>query len=236
MTSADLVSILIPTYNEAEIIEETLRRVLDTLDKSGIGFEILVIDDASYDNTADIAQETLGQKGRVICRHGNRSLSLSVLDGINKSKGSFIVVLDADGSHPPELIPVFIEEFKKGTDLIIASRYIKNGSTENFPLSRKVFSLFACFAGRLVTDIKDNTSGFFGVKRNVLDKINLTPRGFKIGLEIFVKADFRSYKEIPYIFVNRKGGKSKFNLKPLFQFGLQLFSLLIYKTFKKYKC
>lgn len=232
----EFVSVLIPTYNEAETIEETLSRTIEALGKTSHDFEILVIDDSSADNTAAIAQKSLAGFGRVIVRKEQRSLSLSVLEGIKQAAGNIIIVMDADGSHPAELIPQFIEESGKGNDLIIASRYIKGGKTKDFPLSRRFFSRFACLVGRLVTDVKDNTSGYFSIRKSALEQANLTPRGFKIGLEIFVKAKSARLKEIPYTFVNRRKGKSKFSVIPLTQYALQIFSLLIYRLRNKKKC
>ena len=228
-----MISIIIPTLNEAGNIPDLLKRTFKSLDSIDIDYEILIIDDASEDNTADIAQELLGQKGRVIKRRENiRSLSLSVIDGIKKAKGDIIVVMDGDGSHPPELIPVFLDNLREGYDLIIGSRYIKGGGTQEFPFKRKIISVIACLIGRIVTEVKDNTSGFFCIRKEVLDNVNLTPRGFKIGLEIFVKSNISAFKEVPYIFINRKKGKSKLTLRPILQFLYQVFSLWVYKIFK----
>jgi len=225
-----MISILIPTYNEKDNISEILKRTILTLEKAFLAHEIIVIDDASKDNTADTAQEALGIHGRVIRRVAeNRGLSESVLEGIAQVKGDAIVVMDADGSHPPELIPAFIRELNQGVDLVIASRYVRGGGVQDFPLSRKLISRFACLIGRMVTGIKDNTSGFFCIKKSALGGVNLTPHGFKIGLEIFVKANINKFIEIPFIFVNRKKGESKLKSKQVLQFISQLFSLLSYR-------
>lgn len=226
----DKISLLIPTYNEAENIESILKRSIRVLGDVGVKYEILVIDDASADNTSDIAQEIIEEKGKVIRRVAEkRSLSLSVIDGIKNSDGSIIIVMDADGSHPPEMIPCFIENIKSGYELVIASRYVRRGESKNFPLKRKIISRFACLLGRVVTDIKDNTSGFFCIKRDCLDIGQLNPSGFKIGLEIFVKAKYKTYKEIPFIFIDRKKGKSKLKAKTVLQFIHHLCRLLKYK-------
>ncbi len=230
------VSIIIPTYNEAENIAGIVKRVIGSLDSCSGGYEILVVDDASGDNTAAIAEEALGASGRVIRRISDRkSLSLSVLDGIKESKGRAIAVMDADGSHPPELLPAFIKEINNGYDLVIASRYCKGGGTKDFPLKRKLISGFACFIGRLVTDIRDNTSGFFCIRKSTLKDAALTPDGFKIGLEIFVKANHGSFKEIPYVFTDRTKGKSKLKSKVVFQYLVQIAKLSAYRLSGK-KC
>lgn len=236
MANSELPSILIPTYNEAENIAALLKRTIQILDNAPFQYEILVVDDVSLDNTPEIAEKILIGKGKVIRRISNtKSLSLSILDGIRQAQGNIIVVMDGDGSHPPELIPRFIETLKEGYDLVIASRYVEGGKTEYFPLNRKIISQVACFLGKTVTKIKDNTSGFFCIRKAALEGIELAPYGFKIGLEVFVKANVSKFKEIPFIFVNRKRGKSKLNIKSILQYLLQVFLLFIYQKNKGLK-
>lgn len=233
MSDTESISIIIPTYNEAENIAGLLPRLIWVLDKINAKYEVLIIDDASPDNTAEIAQGLLGQKGRVIRRFsGKRSLSFSVLEGIRQAKGDILVVMDGDGSHPPELIPLFIEGLREGYDLIIGSRYVKGGGTLNFSLTRKVISHCACFIGKIVTAVKDNTSGFFCIRKMALEDAKLTPIGFKIGLEVFVKANINTFKEIPYTFADRKKGESKLKLKPALEYLYQVLLLLFYKSSK----
>ena len=235
--AAMMVSVIIPTLNEEENIEGVLKRtnsILDAID--GIDYEILIVDDCSCDNTVCVAERAVGKNGRVIKRDvGKKSLSLSVVHGIKQSKGEAIIVMDGDGSHPPDILPYFIENLKSGYDLIVASRYIKGGSTENFSLSRKFISRSACFLGSVLTDIQDNTSGFFCVRKCALEGVNLTPIGFKIGLEVFVKGRFNSYKEIPYTFLHRQKGISKLKSSRITQYLNHFFKLLVYKFSRKEK-
>jgi dolichol-phosphate mannosyltransferase len=227
------LSILIPTLNEAENIAGLLRRIVSTMDRTGEAYEVIVIDDASSDDTARVAEAALGIKGRVVRREAaKKCLSLSVLEGMNQASGENVLVMDADGSHPPELLPEIVRYLRAGYELVVPSRYIPGGGFKDFPFLRKAISAFACQVGRIVTRIKDNTSGFFVLKKSCLERVRLSPRGFKIGLEVFVKANYRSFIEIPYIFENRKKGKSKLKWLTVLQYLLQILGLIGYRLTK----
>ncbi|MCM8781409.1 MAG: polyprenol monophosphomannose synthase [Candidatus Omnitrophica bacterium] len=233
MSLDEFVSIIVPTYNEAENIAEVLERIVKILDSIKVTHEIIVVDDASLDNTASIAESVLYQRGKVIRRiEKRRSLSLSVLDGIRQARGNVLIVLDGDGSHPPEIIPQLLEDLRQGYDLVIASRYIKGSTVQRSPFYRRVISKIACILGRMVTEIRDNSSGFFCIRKSALEDVNVAHCGFKIGLEIFVKAKINSFKEIPYVFVNRKRGRSKFDFKAVVYYLYQVILLLFYKWIK----
>lgn len=224
------ISIVIPTYNEEENVASIINRCRDVLQKCAVKYEILVVDDLSNDKTAIIARDALSNNGRLISRViGPKSLSLSVMEGIKQSSGNVVVVMDADGSHPPELLTAFLDKLRAGYDLVIASRYVSGGSTAGFPLKRKIISRVACFIGRIVVPIKDNTSGFFCVRKSALEGVELTPRGFKIGLEIFAKAKYKSFIEVPFTFIDRKKGKSKLKSLTVFQYLRQVGELVKYK-------
>ena len=231
MSGAGSVSIIIPTYNEAENIVSTIRRAVCALSSSSIKYEILVVDDNSPDGTARIAGEALAGCGKVIIRiNRQRSLSLSVLEGIKQAAGDIILVMDGDGNHPPEMIPALIAALREGHDLAIASRYVKGGRSQE-RLTRRMISRFSCYLGRVVTGIKDNTSGFFCISKDKISLNLLAPVGFKIGLEIFVKSEAKSVAEIPFTFMSRIKGKSKLGAKVVMQYIYQLGRLLIYKNF-----
>lgn len=234
MPEPESISVLIPTYNEAQNVEWLLPKLIAELRKTAVKYEILIIDDASCDHTADIAEAILRENGRAIRRIAcKRSLSLSILDGMKEARNAVIIVMDADGSHPPELIPVFLMHLGQGYDLVIASRYCGGGGTKDFPVIRLTASLFACLIGRLLTPVKDNTSGFFAIKKDALEHVLLSPKGFKIGLEVFVKANFNRFKEVPYVFVNRKKGKSKFKPKVILEYFQHILSLLSFRLSRR---
>ncbi|MCC6052466.1 MAG: polyprenol monophosphomannose synthase [Fervidicoccaceae archaeon] len=227
------LSIIIPTYNEAENISELILRIEKSL--TGVDFEIIIVDDNSPDGTADIAQK-LGEEYsniKVIKRKGKLGLASAVLEGMRLANGKFIAVMDADLQHPPELLPLMLEKAYKGYDLIIASRYIKGGSIEYWSISRRIISFGAIFLAHLlfpkIKNIKDPISGFFMFKREIVKNIHLNPRGFKILLEILVKGNYQSVVEVPYPFRERRKGKSKLNSKEIINYVIHLLKLKMYR-------
>ena len=139
----------------------------------------------------------------------------AILQGIRGSEGEYILVMDADLSHSPEVIPTMIKEIQdSGYDVIVGSRYTKGGSTIGWPFRRRMISRGATKIAQygLKIKIKDPMSGFFLCKRHVLQDIGISTAGYKILLEILVKNTGIKVKEIPYTFMNRKLGESKMDV------------------------
>ena len=212
------VSILIPTYNESENIIEFLKSVQKNLPEE-IFSEIIVIDDNSPDGTGKIVEEYIRNNGKisenkifVINRKGKKGLSSAILDGIHQSKGNNILVMDSDFSHPPKIIPKMIQTLKNSQcDIVIASRYTKGGGIIGWPFKRKLMSKVATKIAKKGLGIKnsDPMSGFFAFKRAIINGIKFDAIGYKMLLEILVKAKGVTVKEIPYTFSNRQVGSSK---------------------------
>lgn len=150
----------------------------------------------------------------VIHRDEKRGLVSAIMDGIKSSKGQYIVVMDADLSHSPEVIPKMVEELSNpDTDIVVASRYTKGGSIIGWPFKRRLISKgavkIARYGLRLNKQVTDPMSGFFALRRHVIDNVKIDSAGYKILLEILVKSENARVKEIPYTFTNRLAGKSK---------------------------
>lgn len=227
------VSLITPTYNEKENIEKLLTR----LSKLNIGdFEIVVVDDNSPDGTAEEVNrlaKLLPLKIKLLKRIGQRDLSLSVLDGFKEASGEILGVMDADLSHPPEIIPTILEELKNA-NLVVASRKASGSEIKNWPFRRKLNAWVAKFLGQTLTRrVSDPMSGFFFFKKEIIDKIKLKPLGYKILLEILVKGNCQKVEEIPFIFEDRKGGKSKLNWRIILKFLLHICKLHWWKIKNK---
>jgi dolichol-phosphate mannosyltransferase len=150
----------------------------------------------------------------VIHRDGKKGLVSAIMEGIKSSKGEYILVMDADLSHSPEVIPKMLHELSSSdTDIVVASRYVRGGSIIGWPFKRRLISKgavkIAKYSLRLNKQITDPMSGFFALKRHIIENVKIDSAGYKILLEILVKSSDANVKEIPYTFTNRKAGQSK---------------------------
>jgi dolichol-phosphate mannosyltransferase len=170
---------------------------------------------------------------KVIHRPGKKGLVSAILEGIRASKGRYILVMDADFSHSPSLIPKMVHELMNSdVDIVVASRYIEGGRISGWPLKRRLISKgavkLAQYGLPIKKKVKDPMSGFFALKRHVLDNINIDSAGYKILLEILVKANNAKVKEIPYTFTNRTLGKSKLDNAVIWDYVKALYHLYRY--------
>ena len=211
-----MLSIIVPTYNEKNNLSELVSRI-KTAAKDA---EIIIVDDNSPDGTADFARH-LGLK--VLVRPTRQGLASAVIEGFKIAKGDLICVMDADLSHPPEVLPEMIELIKSGrSDFVIGSRLVKGGGSRDWTWYRRLFSEAARLPARPLTTIKDITSGFFMLKRSVIEGVKLNPIGFKICLEIITKGKYKNPTEVPIIFADRQGGRSKMGVVEIAEYFIQL--------------
>ncbi|MEO0107871.1 MAG: polyprenol monophosphomannose synthase [candidate division WOR-3 bacterium] len=208
--------VIFPTYNEAENIQKIIQAVLDQSPE----LDVLVVDDASPDGTAQIVEGLMAENPRVnlIKREKKLGLGTAYVRGFKFAleKGyDYCFEMDADFSHPPDAIPRFIQ-LLHDYDLIIGSRYCDGVSVVNWPMKRLLLSYFANVYARVVTGcpVRDLTAGFKCYKRKVLEAINLDALkedgyGFQIEIDHLIWRKGFRIKEIPIIFVERGGGVSK---------------------------
>jgi dolichol-phosphate mannosyltransferase len=219
------LTVIIPTFNEEVNIRKIVSEVDAVLSKSSLNGEILVVDDSSPDGTIGIINELKRTKNNLnlIVRPADHGLSPSVADGFARASSDIFVVIDADLSHPPALIPIMYHEIKAGNDIVIGSRYMEGGGIKKWPLKRRVISLGATFLGRLLfPEIRDPVSGFFAVKKSVVEHAPLKPKGYKILLEVLGKGSWKKEKEIPFEFVDRATGSSKLKGKTIIEYAEQV--------------
>tara|TARA_Y100000310_G_scaffold339655_1_gene432976 strand:+ start:3578 stop:4669 length:1092 start_codon:yes stop_codon:yes gene_type:complete len=226
------LSLVIPTYNEKENIQKLIKKIQREFNDNKIEGEIIIVDDNSPDGTGDILEDLKKKEKniKVIHRKGKLGLSSAVLEGWKIAEGEVLGVMDADLSHPSEKIKELFWAIEKGgADFTIGSRYIKGGKIEGWGPYRKILSKGATLLARIFTNIKDPMTGFFMIKKDCIKNKKINPKGFKILLELIIKADYEKIKEIPITFINRVEGKSKAGTKEIFGYLQNLAGYLPYK-------
>ncbi|MDF2690840.1 MAG: hypothetical protein K0S29_695 [Gammaproteobacteria bacterium] len=212
------LSIIIPTFNERENVQVIAQRIKAALAGLSLSYEIWFIDD-SKDETPSILEELAKAEPEVryIHRENARGLGTAVVEGFAKAKGQYLVVMDADLQHPPELLPKIIEKLQQGNELVIPSRFVKGGSDGGLNAFRKLVSWTARVIGQIalkrLRKITDCTGGYFGLNRTVIEQVKLDPIGWKILMEVLIKGRYSKVTEVPYEFVDRHAGESKMSLK-----------------------
>lgn len=228
-----MISIILPTYNEKENIQQIIPKIFDSL--RGEEVEVLVIDDNSPDGTGNAAKE-LAKKYNIvlISRPEKLGLGSAYRTGFKASRGDVVFQMDADLSHDPKYLPEFVKKIREGYDLVIGSRYVSGGGVVGWNLYRKAMSKTANgFAHTILRiPVKDVTTGYRAYRRELLNKISfddVKSNGYSFLLEILYKCLKARAKvsEIPIIFVERREGQSKLGKKEIFRFLKTLFSLAI---------
>ena len=223
------LSMIVPTYNERDRIAELVAAVFQACDERAVNLEMVIVDDNSPDGTGDVADELARtRRVKVIHRTGKLGLGTAVVAGFGVASAPILGVMDADFSHPPSLVPRLLATFKAmEADVVVGSRYVRGGSTPNWPLKRRVLSRFACMLARPLSPIRDAASGFFLIRRDVANGVAIKAGGFKILLELLVRARPHRLVEVPYRFEDRERGESKMSLKEAAGYLVQLRDLYL---------
>lgn len=216
--------LVIPAFHEVESLRILLNRVTAALEKQPLPFDILIVDDDSRDGTEEYVSSIARNDPRIhlLVRKGERGLSGAVLDGWQHSDATVLGVMDADLQHPPELLPVLVDAIRNGNDIAIGSRYVPGGRVDRWNPLRRLLSAAAVWVSwplqRCSIKAHDPMSGFFLVRRECVEKLELQPGGFKLLLEILVRGRVESVREVPIAFGRRAAGKSKANLRVAWEY------------------
>jgi len=225
------VSVIVPTYQEAAALPRLIARVAALRDQQPLDLELIISDDNSRDGTEEVVRAAGHSWVRLLVRTTDRGLSPAVLDGIHLARHDWLFVMDADLSHPPEVIPAMLDELERGADFVIGSRYVTGGSTDaDWGLTRWLNSKVATLLARPFTAAHDPMAGFFGLhRRTFLQAEDLNPIGYKIALELIVKCRCQRLAEVPIHFVDRQVGESKLNVREQLKYIMHLRRLFIFK-------
>ena len=240
-SSRTKLGLAIPTLNEADNMQPLLERLSVALARVPIEYELIVVDDDSSDGTAEVARDYAKRdpRVRVFVRRGKRGLAGAVLHGWGQTDANLLGVIDADLQHPPQVLPKLIEPVMNGNDIAIASRYL--GSQDNGLSDWNKLRALISRAGILVTaplqkkkniNVRDPLSGFFIVRRECIEGVDLQPEGFKLLLDILIRSRMQRAVEVPFHFGLRHAGKSKADFRVAFAYLNLLGKLSRHALFK----
>ncbi len=213
-SSGPTVSVIVPTFNEAENIPLLIPRLREAL--ADFDYEVIIVDDDSPDLTWSVAEHLTVDEPRfsVIRRTTDKGLSAAVLTGMNVAGGSVFVVMDGDLQHDPDAIPALVSKvIDDGVPVAVASRAHDDGSYGDFSPTRRFISWVGAQTAHLLLQVpvSDPMSGYFALDRaryeEVVDKVN--PRGFKILLEFLARGPRPEVAEVGYRFGIRMHGETK---------------------------
>ena len=229
-----LLSIVVPTYNEIENIQELISKIEHICSHNNIKYEIIVSDDNSPDLTYKLVAEISKKNDNIIIirRLRNRGLTPSVIEGMEKSRGEYIAVMDADLQHDIAILPIMLN-YIKNYDVVIGSRYLDKDSLNHLSTSRKILSKSGTILAKLILNLSltDPLSGYFIIKKTVFEKISpeISSRGFKVLLQILGREKNLQVKEVPYNFYERKRGSTKLNGEVAIDFLAEILTLRLKK-------
>jgi dolichol-phosphate mannosyltransferase len=223
------LSLIVPAYQEAENIGQLLVDVCAVLDRfASLRYEVIVVDDNSPDGTWRIACQmaVIFPAVRVIRRTGEKGLASSVIRGYQAATGEILGTINADLQHPPSVLGSLLESIA-GADVAVASRFCQGASTGEWPQERLWLSRAAYRAGKLMlpkifSSLTDPLSGFYLLRRRIIEGVPLDPIGFKTLIEILAKGRAASVAECPYRMEPRRKGESKATIPSSLSYLLQL--------------
>lgn len=226
------LSIIVPTYKEALNIAPLTEKIHQVLNDQTYGYEIIIVDDNSNDGTEEAAAKLAGTYPVTLhVRKDERGLASAVIKGFEFASGNVIAVMDGDLSHPPEKIPELVSHIFEGkSEFSMGSRFVAGGNADHFNLFRKLNAGVSRLMARPFTRVSDPMAGFFAFPSSLLEKAApLDPIGFKIGLELIVKAAPATCIDIPIHFSERLHGESKLSLKEQVNYLRHLVKLFRFK-------
>jgi dolichol-phosphate mannosyltransferase len=233
------LSIVIPAFNEEESITETIDQIEEAFSQVSIDHEILVVNDNSKDNTAQVLEELSMKYPAVkyVTNLGPNGFGYAVRYGLERYSGDCVAVMMADLSDSPyDLIRYYTTMLEGNYDCVFGSRFMKGGKVVDYPFVKKVINRIANLIIRVVMRIKynDTTNAFKLYKREVIEGVKpiLSPH-FNLTIELPLKAIIRgySYVVVPNSWTNRKYGVSKLKIKEM---GSRYFFILVYCFVEKY--
>jgi dolichol-phosphate mannosyltransferase len=226
-------SLVVPTFNESENIENIVSILSALLDEAiGSNYELIIVDDNSPDGTWQRAQALMSHYPhlKVMRREHERGLSTAVIRGWQAARGQVLGVIDGDMQHPPESLLQLLTAIQQGADLAVASRHVEGGGVSNWSATRRFLSRGAQMLGLMILPnvvgrVSDPMSGYFLVRRSSIAGVYLSPVGYKILLEVLGRGNVDRVAEVGYVFQERLEGESKVTWKQYVDYITHLLKL-----------
>jgi dolichol-phosphate mannosyltransferase len=216
------LSIIIPAHNEIGSIRGTVSGMVETLEREGVDFELLVVDDASGDGTAEAIEDLASQNPRIRCMrsHYQRGFGFAVRAGLEHFEGDAVAIVMADGSDDPEDVVRYYRLLEDGYDCAFGSRFIHGGLIDGYPRFKLILNRVVNWGIRILFrhGYDDTTNAFKAYRREVVENIQpLLSNHFNLTVEMPLKAVVRgySYGIIPVGWTNRGAGSSKLSLREM---------------------
>ncbi len=216
------LSVVIPAQNEAGSIATTVTDVRAVLEKEGIDYEIVVIDDASTDGTAHVVEQLAAQNDHIRCFRSPypRGFGFAVRAGLERFEGDAVAIVMGDGSDDPGDLVRYYRLLEEGYDCAFGSRFMAGSDVRNYPKVKLAINRIANFGVRVLFrhGYNDTTNAFKAYRREVIETVQpLLSNHFNLTVELPLKAIVRghSYAVIPISWTNREVGSSKLSLKEM---------------------
>jgi len=215
-----VLSIIIPAYNEEEVLEEFYRRIVGVVSKIGLPYELIFVNDGSKDRTLQLLTSLSQQNEHLVIIDLSRNFGkeIAVSAGIDFCRGDAVVIIDADLQDPPELIPELIEQWRLGYDNVYARRISREGESKLKKLT--AFLFYRSIRGMTHIDIPADTGDFRLLSRRAIDALKQLPERNRFMKGLYAWIGFSAIA-VDYHRDSRYAGKTKWNYWKLWNFALE---------------
>jgi dolichol-phosphate mannosyltransferase len=232
------LSVVIPAHNEVASIATTVSDVSAALDKAGIDYELIVIDDASTDGTARVVEQLVAKNGRVRCfrSHYGRGFGFAVRAGLDRFEGDAVAIVMGDGSDDPNDLVRYHRLLEEGYDCAFGSRFVNGSAVRNYPKLKLAINRIANLGVRILFrhGYNDTTNAFKAYRREVIETVQpLLSNHFNLTVELPLKTIVRGYSwtVTPITWKNRRTGISKLKIKEM---GSRYLFIALYCWLERY--
>jgi len=215
-----MVSVVVPVYDEAEVLEQFHARLAAAMIATGVDWEVVYVNDGSRDRSLDIMHALRARDAHVAVLNLSRNFGkeIALTAGLDRAAGDAVVVIDADLQDPPELIPELLEVWATGVDIVYAQRQSRRG--ESWLKRQTAFAFYRVMRRLTKIDIPPDTGDFRLMSRRSVDALLQLREHHRFMKGLFAWVGF-STRAVPYLREARAGGASKWNYWKLWNFALE---------------